>query len=213
MMLKLEYSMTKFQPKNSFLVSIVLAGILMNGCATMKLDNSGIYTGVGTIVGAGAGVAIAHATGGNVLTGAAVGAAAGGALGYWYGKTVDMDEAEKLKQASVNAGGQSTIQTQVVSDKKNNEKATVFKSQEIKIKNSDLQNNNPKVDELLSLTESIGQKDTISQIEILGDSTLIQSQVLPELSAVNQNKIKISNQKSPVVTIKLTAAKIDQSKS
>lgn len=194
-------------------ISVLLAGILMSGCASTGMNNAQGEAVGGAAIGAVVGGIVSKATGGNFATGALIGGSLGGLAGFLHGRTVDMEEAEKLKQISTNAGQQSTIQTQVISDNKTNEKVTVFKSQEIKIKNTDLKNNNPKVDELLSLTESIGKKSTISQVEIFGDSSLIKSQVLPELSGIDQDKIKISNQKSSVVTIKLTAAKVEQAKS
>lgn len=208
-----DFKMIKIKTQKVSFISVILAGILMSGCATTGMNNAQIEAAGGAALGGLVGGLVSKATGGSFATGALLGASAGGLAGFLHGRTVDMEEAEKLKQISTNAGQQSTIQTQVISDNKTNEKVTVFKSQEIKIKNTDLKNNNPKVDEILSLTESIGKKTTISQVEIVGDSSLIKSQVLPELSGINQDKIKILNQKSSVVTIKLTAAKVEQAKS
>lgn len=204
--------MIKIKAQKISLFSIILAGILMSGCATTGMSNSQKEAAGGAVLGGLVGGMVSKATGGSFAAGALIGASAGGLAGFLHGKTVDMEEAEKLKHVSVNAGQQSTIQTQVIANNQTKEKVTVFKSQEIKIKNTDLQNKNPKVGELLLLTENIGKKNTISQVEISGDSALIKSQVLPKLSDIKQDKIKISNQKSSVITIKLTAEKIEQTK-
>lgn len=194
-------------------VLIMLSGVLLAGCATTGMTNAQKDTAIGAGTGAVVGAILARATGHDAAVGAALGGAGGGVLGYFYGKSVDLEEAEKLKKASIDAGQQSAIQTQIITDSKTNEKKSVFQSQEIKIKNSDLESNNPKVVQLLSLTEKIAKDESIQKIDIAGDMTIIKNKVLPQLSDVDKTKIKMINQKGSAVMIKLTAEKIQEVKS